>query len=99
MICITLKQKSTLSLYPVSIVLAFYHHRKPDTLVLVLPVNPGEDGGLVVLLPEVAAEGADGDQVEALPGRALHLAEGARLGVGAEAPLLVREVAPCEGGN
>ena len=64
-------------------------------LFVVLPVNPGEDGGLVVLLPEVAAEGADGDQVEALPGRALHLAEGARLGVGPEAPLFVEGVASC----
>ena len=48
-----------------------------------------------MLLPEVPAEGADGDQVEALPRRALHLAEGARLGVGAEAPLLVGGVATC----
>ena len=47
-----------------------------------------------MLLPEVSAEGADGDQVEALPRRALHLAEGARLGVGAQATLLVRRVAP-----
>ena len=52
-----------------------------------------------MLLPEVAAEGADSDQVEALPGRTLHLAEGARLGVGPEAPLLVGGVALCEGGN
>ena len=52
-----------------------------------------------MLLPEVAAEGADGDQVEALPGRTLHLAEGARLGVGAEAPLLVGGIASCEGEN
>ena len=66
---------------------------RPD---VVLPVDPGEDGGLRVLLPEVSAEGADGDQVEALPGRALHLAEGARLGVGPEAPLFVEGVASCD---
>ena len=48
-----------------------------------------------MLLPEVPAEGADRHQVQALPGRTLHLAEGARLGVGAEAPLLVGGVAPC----
>ena len=64
---------------------------RPD---VVLPVDPGEDGGLCVLLPEVSAESTDGDQVEALPRRALHLAEGARLGVGAQATLLVRRVAP-----
>ena len=48
-----------------------------------------------MLLPEVPAEGADRHKVQALPGRTLHLAEGARLGVGAEAPLLVGGVATC----
>ena len=52
-----------------------------------------------MLLPEVSADGADGDQVQALSGGALHLAEGARLGVGPEAPLLVGGIASCEGGN
>ena len=61
---------------------------------LVLPFNPGEDRRPVVLLPEVPAERADGDQVEALPRRALHLAEDARLGVRAQAPLLLGRVAP-----
>ena len=60
-----------------------------------LPFYPREDRRPVVLLPEVLAQVVHGHHLQALPRRALHLAEDALRGVGTIARMTIRGVATC----